>query len=278
MTQPEYTLTETIGSCGDFGSISICTTRQTGEKVIMKSLSSMESNHKDIMREVFILTELQDHSHVVHYIDFYQRYTDVFIIMEYYEMSLHDFIQNSFHYVMNTNVLISLIEQFVSALQHLASKTIIHADLKPENICFKTNTLEHMVMIDFGCARFHQNESFTIQPFQGTLIYASPEAFKGYYTYATDIWGMGVCLYEAIYRTCPFEYYHPHMTEQFMPSLSQEETKQLCLDIREKGPSFELVPYVDQWMLDMIQRMLSFEYYKRPSLIDIKHTLSMLSM
>ena len=233
----------------------------------------MKNKQDDVKKEVFILTELQKHPHIITYIDSFQRGTDVLIITEYCEMNLNDFIYDKYSYPMNTLMLIQLIEQFGSALQHFQSKKVIHTDLKPENICFKSNSLVHMVVIDFGCALIQHDETINDLPFRGTLAYASPEAFKGQYTQATDIWGMGMCLYEAIYKTRPFEYYHPHMTEHFMPFLTHNETNKLCWDIRQKGLTFAQVEHVDIWMLQLIQSMLSFKYYRRPTVVDINNTI-----
>ena len=262
-----------LHSCGRFGSVSVATCTSTNSKVIVKRLSTVDLSREEIMNEVFILKQLQSHPHIVTYIDFFQKHTNVSIIMEFCEMSLHNFIHGQYSYAMTTSILIQLIQQFGSALQYLQSKHVIHADLKPKNVCFKTNSLVHMVIIDFGCALIYNDETIIDLPFHGTTEYASPEAFKGQYTKATDIWGMGMCLYETIYRTRPFERYHPHMTDRFMPSLSREETNKLCLEVRQKGVPFEPVQHVEIWMLELIHMMLLFEYYRRPTVLDMNNII-----
>ena len=254
---------------GKFGSVSVAKCANTNSKVIVKCLSTMDLTYEAIMKEVFILTHLQSHPHIIAYIDSFQKHTDVSIVMEFCEMSLHHFIHRKHSHAMTTSILVQFIQQFGSALEYLQSKHVIHADLKPENVCFKTNSLVHMVIIDFGCALIDHDETVIDLPFHGTIEYASPEAFKGQYTKATDIWGMGMCLYEAIYKTRPFEYYHPHMTNLFMPLLSRAETNKLCLEIRQKGASFEPVEHVEKWMLELIHMMLLFEYHRRPTVSDM---------
>ena len=82
------------------------------------------------------------------------------------------------------------------------SKGIIHADLKPSNILFDSN--DHAKICDFGIARTPQEEADTPQLF-ATAMYVAPERVEGKAaTPATDIYGLGLILYEMLVGKPPF--------------------------------------------------------------------------
>jgi serine/threonine protein kinase len=72
----------------------------------------------------------------------------------------------------------SLIQQLASAAQFLEDRQLCHRDIKPENILL-LNDYTHLVLLDFGVLRPIGKPGLTdddgIQPFIGTLQYASPE-------------------------------------------------------------------------------------------------------
>lgn len=95
------------------------------------------------------------------------------------------------------------------ALQHLHKFGIMHRDIKPENIYItKDNNFK---LGDFGCSNYRRQRRRT---FCGTLDYMSPEMvtcggkIDGYslgYDERTDIWSIGILLYELINGYSPFK-------------------------------------------------------------------------
>ena len=71
---------------------------------------------------------------------------------------------------------------------------MIHDDLKPQNILIKNGDCK---ITDFGCAKVQKQEQINVLSTQFmTIGYSSPERIKGSYNYKTDIWSLGVILYE----------------------------------------------------------------------------------
>jgi tRNA A-37 threonylcarbamoyl transferase component Bud32 len=82
------------------------------------------------------------------------------------------------------------------------SKGIIHADLKPSNILFDSS--DHAKICDFGIARTPQEEADTPQLF-ATAMYVAPERVEGKpATPASDVYGLGLLLYEMLVGKPPF--------------------------------------------------------------------------
>mgnify|MGYP000031365008 CR=1 FL=1 len=91
------------------------------------------------------------------------------------------------------------------SLQHAHSKGIIHRDVKPQNIMLLADG--SIKMMDFGIARFSRAQSQTVSDKAiGSVHYISPEQAKGERTDArTDIYSVGVMLYEMLSGRLPFD-------------------------------------------------------------------------
>jgi serine/threonine-protein kinase len=97
----------------------------------------------------------------------------------------------------------------LDALEHAHENAIIHRDVKPENIFLHRNVNGTTItkLLDFGIMRLLDREvSHTQGKFIGTLRYASPEqVFGGDVGPATDIYSLGVVLYEMLAGRGPFD-------------------------------------------------------------------------
>ena len=87
-------------------------------------------------------------------------------------------------------------------MAHLHEHGIAHRDLKPENALIHHQTA---LVSDFGCACwFTQGEMLSSSP--GTVAYAAAEvvAKRGYVLPFTDLWSLGVTLFEMLAGARPF--------------------------------------------------------------------------
>lgn len=92
--------------------------------------------------------------------------------------------------------------EIADGLAFAHSRGIVHADLKPSNILFDSN--DHAKICDFGIARIPQEEADTPQLF-ATAMYVAPERVEGKAaTAATDVYGLGLLLYEMLVGRPPF--------------------------------------------------------------------------
>lgn len=81
--------------------------------------------------------------------------------------------------------------------------SIMHRDLKPDNIFFHNGNLK---LGDFGFCKTLGKENDMASTMLGSPIYMAPEVLKGeIYTSKADIWSLGVVLFEMLFGFCPFE-------------------------------------------------------------------------
>lgn len=117
--------------------------------------------------------------------------------------------------------------QLCSALAYLHSQKIIHRDLKPANVMLQSDgTLK---LIDFGLARSLEHITMRGTDIRGTPAYMAPEQIIGEeLSEATDIYQIGVTLFETISGRLPFEsgqvgYAHVHTDpprlEELVPNI-----------------------------------------------------------
>jgi serine/threonine-protein kinase len=95
--------------------------------------------------------------------------------------------------------------QIAKALEHAHKKSIIHKDIKPQNIII---TPENLVKVtDFGIAGTSLNSNLTVEiNTVGSVLYFSPEQARGSYTdEKSDIYSLGVVMYEMTTGKVPFD-------------------------------------------------------------------------
>ncbi len=112
---------------------------------------------------------------------------------------------------------LSIVRQIGEALQYAHEQGIIHRDVKPGNILIEART-GRAVLCDFGLARLEEDEDLevtTAHTIAGTLPYMSPEQALGSdVDRRTDIYSLGLVLYEMLTGTHPFR--SPHDTSDTM--------------------------------------------------------------
>lgn len=127
-----------------------------------------------------------------------------YIVMEYIDgITLKEYIEREGSLRWKDAVHFTI--QILKGLQHAHDKGIVHRDVKPQNIMvLPDGTIK---VTDFGIARFARSEQRTITDKAiGSVHYISPEQARGEKTdEKTDIYSVGVILYEMLTGRLPFQ-------------------------------------------------------------------------
>ncbi len=131
-----------------------------------------------------------------------------YIVMEYIDgITLKEYIEQQ--KVLRWKEAVHFTVQILRALQHAHDKGIVHRDIKPQNIMLlQDGTIKVM---DFGIARVARDErKTTTNQAIGSVHYISPEQARGEATdEKTDIYAVGVMLYEMLTGRLPFDGNNP---------------------------------------------------------------------
>lgn len=101
---------------------------------------------------------------------------------------------------------IEVAAQVLDGLAHAHARGIVHRDVKPANVFLAEGPGVEAKLLDFGLALMREEETLTAAgDIPGTLAYISPERLRGETaTPATDVWSVGVLLWEALAGEHPF--------------------------------------------------------------------------
>jgi len=127
-----------------------------------------------------------------------------YIVMEYVEgTTLKEYIQNN--KPLDIKESINIAGQISEALRHAHANKIIHRDIKPQNILITEDKLAKVG--DFGIARAISEKTITNSDKSiGSVHYFSPEQARGgYVDNRTDIYSLGVVLFEMVTGRVPFD-------------------------------------------------------------------------
>ncbi len=203
-----YRIVRFLGE-GGMGTVYEAEDTRLGRHVAIKLLHGAEADEsaarERFLREARAVAAL-DHRNLstVHAIEEMPDGTLVLVMALYRGQTLWDRIRAG---KLPTDQILSIGAQIAAGLHEAHMAGVVHRDIKPANI-FLTASGE-VKILDFGLARL-TNQSQLTRPNQvvGTLAYMSPEQLAGgSVDYRSDIWSLGVVLYEMAAGRPPF--HHP---------------------------------------------------------------------
>jgi NIMA (never in mitosis gene a)-related kinase len=163
---------------------------------------------KDIMNEVKLLLQLS-HPNVVRCEGWFrdEKRNALFIVLEFCESGdLNSMIEmrKSLHKPFEEHQVWFIFHQLCLGLRHLHENGIIHRDLKALNIMCARGARSFKIG-DLGVSRQVSENTMLLNTFYGTPLYLSPELVESKpYNEKTDIWSLGIILYEMCALTQPF--------------------------------------------------------------------------
>ena len=198
-----YRLKEKIGS-GGMADVWLAADRDLDRDVAVKILHDRFAQDKEFVerfrREAQSAAGLQ-HPNVVSIFDRGEFGDTYFIAMEYVDgPQLKDLVKGG----MSTKEAIDFTRQILNAARFAHRKGIVHRDLKPQNVLIDDEGRARVA--DFGIARGESSDITATGSVMGTAQYLSPEQAQGKETTPrSDIYSIGVILYEALTGRVPFQ-------------------------------------------------------------------------
>ncbi|MCH4123445.1 MAG: Stk1 family PASTA domain-containing Ser/Thr kinase [Levilactobacillus sp.] len=177
--------------------------RDVSVKLLRLDLRDDPSTIRRFQREALAATELVN-PNIVQVYDVGEENGMQYLVMEYVEgTDLKAYIKA--HFPIAYQEVIHIMEQILSAVQTAHEHNIIHRDLKPQNILIDQHKVAKIT--DFGIAVALSEHSLTqTNTVLGSVHYLSPEQARGgMATKKSDIYSLGIILYELLTGTVPFE-------------------------------------------------------------------------
>ena len=187
------------------------------------------------------------HPNIVSVYDVGQEYNIYYIVMELIQgKTLKQIIEEDGHLSWKWAVNIAI--QIASALEMAHKNNIIHRDIKPHNIMITEDGVAKVT--DFGIAKAVSNSTITaFGTTLGSVHYFSPEHARGGYTDSkSDLYSLGVVMYEMVTGKVPFDADTPvsialkHMQEEPVPPIKVNKeipfaVNQIILKAMKKDPN-----------------------------------------
>ncbi len=199
----KYRIIDRIGF-GQFGQVFCGIHRQTGQMVALKQLDPSRLTTSLLLRELNLLASLQ-HPNIVAFQTLEYSGTDRYLVMDYCEGgTLRPLMEQPGQ--VNLGQCLSLIQDVLHGLSHAHQQGVVHCDLKPENILLsltETGWMAHLS--DFGVARLLSTPDHNSRRGDtGSPAYMAPERFYSDFCPASDLYAVGVLLYELVVGERPF--------------------------------------------------------------------------
>lgn len=252
-----YTVERALGA-GNYGEVCLVRHNKSGQLFVCKRVqlaNKSPQQQKESENEVRTMSKV-NHPNIVGFIEAFVEKKTLHIIMEYADGSdLEKYLieQVKQKKVVPEDRILSMFVQIALALRQLHKQHLLHRDLKSANV-FLTAAGD-VKLGDFGFSKQLTYTMALASTICGTPYYFSPELCQKLpYNNKSDVWSLGVILYELINLRKPFEARNlPELrkrvvTEEPAPFTAthvSEDLKQLCLSMLRKSsstrPSVEMV-------------------------------------
>jgi WD40 repeat protein len=218
-----YRIVRLLGS-GGMGEVYLAEDARIEQQVALKVIRAEVSPYPDeeasqeaarlFQREAKAIAKL-DHPHILPLYDYGEerlgKQTVIYLVMPYRrEGSLADWLrQRAQRGLLSPQEVAHLVRQAASALQHAHTRQVIHQDVKPSNFLMQNREEEpnrpHVLLADFGVARFTSATSSMSHTIRGTPTYMAPEQWSGEPVPATDQYALAIMTYELLAGRPPFQ-------------------------------------------------------------------------
>ena len=197
-TLGKYKIVAPLGS-GGFAVVYLARDTWIDKDVAIKVPHRQNINFAELLREPRLLAAL-DHPNIVSITTAEKQENVFFIVMEYVQGdTLEELIGGG---AMDVRKALDFARQACEAVRHAHGQGVIHRDLRPPNMLVSRAGV--LKVADFGTSRFLEIAA------RGTTVigspaYMAPEQFEGKAVFASDIYSLGVTMYQMLTGVMPYE-------------------------------------------------------------------------
>jgi eukaryotic-like serine/threonine-protein kinase len=198
-TLGKYRIISLLGS-GGFGTVYLAQDTWIDKKVALKVPHRQNLDFGDLLREPRLLASVS-HPNIVAITTAEKQDNLFFIVMEYVQGETLESI------VLNDGALevaraLDYTVQICNAIEHAHAQGVIHRDLRPANVLVSDQGV--CKVADFGTSRFLEIAAHGTTVI-GSPPYMAPEQFHGKAVFASDLYSLGVTMYQMLTGVLPYE-------------------------------------------------------------------------
>ncbi|KAJ1108297.1 hypothetical protein NDU88_005673 [Pleurodeles waltl] len=197
-----YDIIEILGK-GTFGEVAKSWKRSSREMVAIKILKNDVCRSRIIKNELKLLKAMKgvdsEESHIVQFYEYFHDELKFYLVFELLEQNLFEYQKENNFAPLPIRHIRTVTTQVLKALSKLKELSIIHADLKPENIMIVDQARYpfRVKVIDFGSASIFSEVRYVKEPYIQSRFYRSPEILLGLpFCEKVDMWSLGCVMGE----------------------------------------------------------------------------------
>lgn len=196
----KYQILERLGA-GGFGTVYLAQDRLLDRKVALKVPHHLSEDVNEQLKEARIMASLK-HPNIVELITVEKKDETLFMVLEYVDGESLDRAIRKVRMLPPLQALDIAID-IAGAIAFAHQNQILHRDLRPANVLLTKDGVAKVT--DFGTSRILEmaKEGFARTRI-GSPPYMAPEHFRGRAVFQSDLWSIGVTVYEMLTGTVPF--------------------------------------------------------------------------
>src|SRR5690349_14471371 len=195
----KYKILSTLGS-GGFGTVYLAENTWIDKKVALKVPHKQGGDFRELLREPRLLASL-NHPNIVAILTAEKQENVFFTVMEFVPGETLESIMAR-EGAPELPRALGYTAQICNAVDHAHRQGVLHRDLRPSNVLVSDSGL--VKVADFGTSRFLEIAA------HGTTIigsppYMAPEQFHGKAVFASDVYSLGVTMYQMLTGVLPYD-------------------------------------------------------------------------
>jgi len=206
----KYKILSTIGS-GGFGTVYLAEDTWIDKKVALKVPHKQGVDFGELLREPRLLATL-NHPNIVTILTAEKQENVFFIVMEFVPgETLESIIAQEG--ALDVSRALDFTCQICNAVDHAHRQGVLHRDLRPSNVIVSENRMAKVA--DFGTSRFLEIAAHGTTVI-GSPPYMAPEQFHGKAVFASDLYSLGVTMFQMLTGLLPYDTPSPADLDRLM--------------------------------------------------------------